>query len=317
MDKSGGPNQGVRPESTLSYDIQKSQMDLFLNPDLSKFMEFPFLLFSCEIFRVRNTLKTNKVEFQSNMFESSDTTDALKSFQHFLDVFEFSQTGAGSWSEAMDRLAAFRRVGLSFTGNARANHLTNVEKAFKTLLRDLHQCLLHFTYGAEAVDVTKTRSGRVYEAGGDYCKYLTDAEKRTADMNSLVNLLPSLSAAMASSSSHGGGDDGDADKDGGGSPSGGKFPKKKQEPKIAKGSIILGTATYAIAPCMTKVKEAKPDATRGNFCLVYFLSTKGQCLDRSHKKGCKQHTFDDAVKAIRPSLECKPCRTDSNAKPKE
>ena len=107
---------------------------------------------------------------------------------------------------------------------------------------------------------------------------------------------------------HQGGDD-DTDK------RGGKSPKGKAAPTISNGRLNFGKfAAYDISKCMAKVKTVTPSATRANFCLVNFLSTKGQCNTPAHKKGASQHKFSDALKQLRPDFEHKPYRVDKNAK---
>ena len=75
-----------------------------------------------------------------------------------------------------------------------------------------------------------------------------------------------------------------------------------------------GGPQYDTKACFKEIVKVQPGANQGNFCMLQFLSTKkGQCKKEDHQKG-GQHTFSDAVLAIRDKLEYKPFRLDSKAK---
>ena len=236
-----------------------------------------------------------------------------------LGSFGFQAQGAGSWSEALDRLETLKGVGMGFTGEGQKHHLERVSDCFKALLNDLFDVFEHFTRRSEVSQIDRLLGTRVYEAGGSFDRLFGHITTTTAALNSIVQMHPTFGAFMGGSPS--GGSTGQQ-RQGGKAKSNdsGGSPVKAKNVVFANGVVSFGKGAqivqYNAQECMQLIRTVVPNASRANFCLVRFLSSSGKCLDggAKHPPGCAQHKFSKPLLELRPQMESKPYRVDDKAK---
>ena len=311
MEKAPSPNPGTRPAHTIEYSREDFTKD-FLSNNKEKFLKLKVLELCNQIKSMREQVVKQKLTIGDNLFESAESIPLLRYFSHFLDIFEFDHTGPGSWDDGLNRLEQFRQNGLSMPGKSRSFHFENCMKAYNLLLSDLFDSVSQFAQNREAPNVSLSLSSRVFEAGGSFELHLTFQNTTTSDLNKFIMLNPAFEKVLGGPSTS---QEHEIDKRG----KGGKMLQNKGTFKWLPGAKLLfgkgnGGPRYDTKACFKEIVKVQPGANQGNFCMLQFLSTKkGQCKKEDHLKG-GQHTFSDAVLAIRDKLEYKPFRLDSKAK---
>lgn len=176
----------------------------------------------------------------------------------------------------------------------------------------------HFCMSREAPQVDLLLSGLIYEIGGGFDQHMTFQDTSTKSLNAMLMLHPSFAAALSgpkgSASGSGATHGGSSTTDGNANPGSG------HKGHFADGKLYFGRGkagpTYVVALIMAKIREVKA-VNRGNFCIEFYLSTKGTCSNSKHHAKCPQHKWPSAVTALRESFEHQPYRIDAKALPEK
>ena len=319
MDKAPLPTAGARKPHTLSFEFPPSTLAAILSNDREKFLAVDWLKLAASIKSAREHLPPIQLKLGINMFESAENIPLLRHLQHFLDVFDYAQSGVGSLSEGLNRIEQFRQNGAALPGEAYANHLANTMTAWQVLLGDLFDSMSQFCCSREAPQVSLLLSDRIYEAGGSFDELLKFQDTATQSLNSMIMLHPAFGSVFTNAlgGSSGAGSSSGATAAQTGSPS---DSKNKNKTHRAGGNLYYGQGNkgpaYNIALVMAEIQKIK-QVNQGNFCLEFYLSTSGFCPHAKHHKNCAQHKWPAAVTALRDSLEHRPFRVDAKALPKK
>ena len=319
MDKAPLLTAGARKPHTLSFDFSPTTLATILSNDREKFLAVDWLRLAADIKSAREHLPPIQLNRGTNIFESAENIPLLRHLQHFLDVFDYAQSGVGSLSEGLNRIEQFRQNGAALPGEAHANHLSNTMTAWQVLLGDLFDSMSQFCCAREAPQVGLLLSDRIYEAGGSFDEHLKFQDTATQSLNSMIMLHPAFGSVFtnAMGTSSGAGSSSGAAPTPTGNPS---DSRSKNKTHREKGNIYFGVGTkgptYVIALIMAEIQKVK-NVNSGNFCLEYYLSTSGFCPHAKHTKNCPQHKWPSAVTALREMFEHRPYRIDAKALPKK